>query len=60
MTFLLVEQNARAALPASYRAYVMETGRIALSGTGKELLENEEVKRAFLGKDFSQKRTSIR
>ncbi len=50
MTILLVEQNANMALKAAHRAYVMETGRITLSGTGKELLENEEVKAAYLGK----------
>lgn len=50
MTILLVEQNANMALKAAHRAYVMETGRITLSGTGKELLENEEVKEAYLGK----------
>lgn len=50
MTILLVEQNANMALKAAHRAYVMETGRITLSGTGKELSENEEVKAAYLGK----------
>lgn len=50
MTILLVEQNANMALGAAHRAYVMETGRITLSGTGKELAENEEVKAAYLGK----------
>lgn len=50
VTILLVEQNANMALKAAHRAYVMETGRITLSGTGKELAENEEVKAAYLGK----------
>ncbi len=50
MTILLVEQNANMALKAAHRAYVMETGRITMSGTGKELSENEEVKAAYLGK----------
>jgi len=50
MTILLVEQNANMALKAAHRAYVMETGRITLSGTGKELAENEEVRAAYLGK----------
>ncbi len=50
MTILLVEQNANMALKAAHRAYVMETGNITLSGTGKELAENEEVKAAYLGK----------
>ena len=50
VTILLVEQNANMALKAAHRAYVMETGRITLSGTGKELSENEQVKAAYLGK----------
>jgi len=54
-TILLVEQNAREALRISCRAYVLETGRIILTGTGEELLSNEEVKRAFLGKDYRMK-----
>ncbi len=54
-TILLVEQNARDALRISQRAYVLDTGRIVLTGTGVELLNNEEVKRAFLGKDYRGK-----
>jgi len=54
-TILLVEQNAREALRISHRAYVLDTGRITLTGTGEELLGNEEVKRAFLGKDYRRK-----
>jgi branched-chain amino acid transport system ATP-binding protein len=54
-TILLVEQNAREALRISHRAYVLDTGRITLTGTGDELLKNEEVKRAFLGKDYRGK-----
>jgi branched-chain amino acid transport system ATP-binding protein len=54
-TILLVEQNAREALRISQRAYVLDTGRILLTGTGEELLTNEEVKRAFLGKDYRGK-----
>jgi branched-chain amino acid transport system ATP-binding protein len=54
-TILLVEQNAREALRISNRAYVMETGRIILTGSGAELLNNEEVKRAFLGTDYKEK-----
>ncbi len=50
VTILLVEQNANMALKAAHRAYVMETGQITLSGTGKELTENEQVKAAYLGK----------
>ncbi len=48
-TILLVEQNARMALELAQRAYVMETGRVTLSGTGRELAENEEVRKAYLG-----------
>jgi len=54
-TILLVEQNARETLRISHRAYVLDTGRIVLSGTGEDLLNNEEVKRAFLGKDYQGK-----
>jgi len=54
-TILLVEQNAREALRIAARAYVLDTGRIILTGTGEELLSNEEVKRAFLGKDYRGK-----
>ena len=50
VTILLVEQNANMALKAANLGYVMETGRITLSGTGAELLENEAVKAAYLGK----------
>ncbi len=48
-TILLVEQNAEMALSIADRAYVMETGSITLSGTGKELAASEEVKKAYLG-----------
>lgn len=47
-TILLVEQNARLALAACDRAYILETGRMVLSGPGRELLESEEVKRSYL------------
>ena len=46
---LLVEQNARMALRIARRAYVMETGRVVLTGAARDLLEHEEVKRAYLG-----------
>lgn len=49
-TILLVEQNANMALNAAHHGYIMETGRITLSGTGKELSENDSVKAAYLGK----------
>ena len=48
-TILLVEQNAQMALSVADRAYVMETGSISLSGTGKELAESDQVKKAYLG-----------
>ena len=48
-TILLVEQNVFQSLKISHRAYVLETGRVVLSGTGEELLGNEHVKKAFLG-----------
>ncbi len=49
ITVLLVEQNAKQALSISDRGYVLETGRIVLSGNAAELLENDEVKKAYLG-----------
>ncbi|MFV0503326.1 MAG: ABC transporter ATP-binding protein [Lachnospirales bacterium] len=49
MTILLVEQNANLALRISDRAYVLETGKVVLEGTGAELLENKAVKKAYLG-----------
>lgn len=48
-TILLVEQNAKKALAISDRAYVLETGKIVLSGSAKELINNEEIKKAYLG-----------
>jgi branched-chain amino acid transport system ATP-binding protein len=48
-TILLVEQNALMALELAQRAYVIETGGITLSGTGKDLAENEAVRKAYLG-----------
>jgi len=48
-TILLVEQNASMALQIANRAYVMETGTISLSGTGAELMQSEEIKKAYLG-----------
>jgi len=49
MTILLVEQNVNVALAISNRGYVLETGRIVISGSGKELLADEHVKTAYLG-----------
>ena len=48
-TILLVEQNATKALEIADRAYVLETGKVTLSGTGKELASSDEVKKAYLG-----------
>jgi branched-chain amino acid transport system ATP-binding protein len=49
ITILLVEQNAFAALGIADRAYVLETGRIVLSGTGQDMIRNEQVRAAYLG-----------
>lgn len=49
VTILLSEQNASMALSISHRGYVLENGRIVLEGTSRELLDNEEVKKAYLG-----------
>ncbi|HHW08398.1 MAG TPA: ABC transporter ATP-binding protein [Firmicutes bacterium] len=48
-TILLVEQNAHMALAIAHRAYVLETGRVVLSGPAKQVLEMDEVKKAYLG-----------
>ena len=53
-TILLVEQNARAALSIADRGYVMETGLLFLEGTSEELLDNNDVRRAYLGKDYKR------
>ncbi len=49
VTILLIEQNANMALKVADVGYVLETGLISMSGTGKELLDNEDVKNAYLG-----------
>jgi len=49
MTIFLVEQNAFAALAIADRGYVLETGNISLTGTGQELIRNEQVRAAYLG-----------
>ena len=49
VTVLLVEQNAKAALEIADQGYVLETGRITLRGTGRELLADDRVRRAYLG-----------
>ena len=49
VSVLLVEQNALMALSIAHRGYVLETGRIVLTGTGQELLHNPQVMKAYLG-----------
>lgn len=51
-TILLVEQNARAALGIADRGYVLETGQVVLEGSADELLNNNDVQRAYLGRDY--------
>ncbi len=53
-TVLLVEQNAKAALQVADRGYVLETGKVVLQGTSHDLLEDADVKRAYLGKDYGE------
>ena len=48
-TVLLVEQNAKMALSIAHREYVLETGKIVLSGTGEELINSPEIQKAYLG-----------
>jgi len=54
ITVLLVEQNARASLSIAGRGYVMETGQIVLEGSAPELMDNHDVRRAYLGKDYKR------
>jgi len=54
VTILLVEQNARVALKVADRAYVLETGRIILSGKADDLLQDRQVTRAYLGRDYKE------
>ena len=54
LTILIVEQNARAALRIADRGYVLETGKVILQGTASELLEDRDVKRAYLGRDYRE------
>jgi len=51
-TILLVEQNAMASLGIADRGYVMETGQIVLEGTARDLMDNHDVQRAYLGKEY--------
>ena len=46
---LLVEQNAKMALSIAHRAYVLETGKVVMSGTGEELAKSSDVQKAYLG-----------
>ena len=55
MTILLIEQNANMALKIAHRAFVLETGHITMTGTGKELLENPQIAAAYLGKKRHKK-----
>ena len=48
-TVLLVEQNAKMALSIAHRAYVLETGKVVMSGTGEELAKSSDVQKAYLG-----------
>lgn len=50
VTILLIEQNANMALRTADIGYVMETGRITMTGSGRQLLEDEQVRSAYLGK----------
>ncbi len=54
MTILLIEQNARAALQIADRGYVLENGQIVLDGAAGDLLADQDVKRAYLGKDYRE------
>jgi branched-chain amino acid transport system ATP-binding protein len=51
VTILLIEQNAKAALEIAHYAYVLETGRVTLEGEGEKLLEDERVRKAYLGEE---------
>jgi len=54
LTVLLVEQNARAALQVADRGYVLETGRVVLEGSAADLLADQDLKRAYLGRDYGE------
>ena len=53
VTILLIEQNANAALRTAHRGYVLETGMIKIKGEGSELLNNDEIRKAYLGENIS-------
>ena len=54
ITILLVEQNINQALKIAHQAYVLKTGKIAMNGSGDELLADPEVQRAYIGKRWSK------
>ncbi|AEH45934.1 ABC transporter related protein [Thermodesulfatator indicus DSM 15286] len=54
LTILLVEQNARRALDLAHRGYVLETGKIVLQGKTEDLIADEDIRRAYLGKDYRE------
>lgn len=54
ITVLLIEQNANMALQAAHTAYVLETGKITMSGSGSELIQDERIKEAYLGKSKAE------
>ncbi|MBN2533380.1 MAG: ABC transporter ATP-binding protein [Spirochaetales bacterium] len=54
VTILLIEQNAKAALNIADRGYVLETGQVVLEGTSRDLFDNHDVQRAYLGKDYKK------
>jgi len=56
LTVLLVEQNAKSALKIADRGYVLENGRVILQGTSQELLANQDVQRAYLGRELDEGR----
>jgi branched-chain amino acid transport system ATP-binding protein len=60
MSFLLVEQNTRAALSISDYGYVLENGRIVLTGDSRELIENEDIKEFYLGMNLSGERKNFK
>jgi branched-chain amino acid transport system ATP-binding protein len=53
-TILIVEQNAKAVLEIADRGYVMETGSLIMEGAAGDLLDNSDVKRAYLGRDYKE------
>jgi branched-chain amino acid transport system ATP-binding protein len=55
MTIILIEQNARMALRLSHRAYILELGQIILEGNAKELINDEKVRKAYLGSTQGEK-----